>query len=92
MIRKNASQQITAITVAFFGGATVDVHFHRGSIAEAKAFYKSLDRFGSAMTLRHAELRPTERLINVGVRGRRAKFGRSSACLMVCLCLFLPSL
>lgn len=90
MMRRTAGQKVTAITVAFFGGATVDVHFHRGNIAETQAFYRSLGRFVPAVILRYAELRPTEHLINVGVRVRRVKLGSSSACLMVCLHIFSP--
>ncbi|SMR62471.1 unnamed protein product [Zymoseptoria tritici ST99CH_1E4] len=83
MVRRQAGQQIAAITAVLFDGATVDLFFHRYSIAETEAVYRSLDHSGSTVIVRHAVLRPCERSINVGVRVRRVELGRSSACLLL---------
>jgi hypothetical protein len=80
---RRSTKNVSGITVAFWVGFALDVHFHNNDQASFEVFCRRLRTFRSSVVLRHAPVAPDEILVNVGVRTDPSSIALSSGCLIV---------
>jgi hypothetical protein len=83
-IMRRSTANASGITVAFFAGIALDIHFHDNDQEGFEVFLRRLEGVNSSTVLRHAPIVTDERLVNIGARvPHQSPTTVSTACILV---------